>query len=111
MEKKKNVLEEIKNINKFVNKKPTLKETLMFHEDENPEMEFNDSLEDEPQTSEEMPLEPNAADELINKIRKMALDGLSQLADQPESESYQQLKKIWQFCEKKPAEKKENSFG
>lgn len=100
------ILEEINKINKVVAKMPNLNETLMFHEDEEPEIGFEDSLDDTEEFSDETELgvEPNGGDELINKIRKMALEGLSQLADNPEAPQYEALKKIWQFCEKKPSD-------
>jgi hypothetical protein len=45
-------------------------------------------------------------DSYVDHIRKYALNGLSALCDNPESEEYQMLKKIFQMCDKKP-EKKE----
>lgn len=38
----------------------------------------------------------------IDDIRKKSLKGMAQLADNPEDERYQLLKKIWQICDKKP---------
>ena len=43
----------------------------------------------------------------IDNIRKYTINGLAALCDNPESEEYQMLKKIFQMCDKKP-EKKEN---
>ena len=33
---------------------------------------------------------------------KKSLKGMAQLADNPDDERYQLLKKIWQICDKKP---------
>ena len=38
----------------------------------------------------------------IDDIRKKSLKGMAQLADNPEDERYQLLKKVWQICDKKP---------
>ena len=90
-----------------------LKESMVFHEEddeiENAEMEhnpedeafendFNDSIIETPQDNE--------IESYIDHIRKYSLNGLSALCDNPESEEYQMLKKIFQMCDKKP-EKKE----
>lgn len=37
---------------------------------------------------------------MIDQIRKMALQGISKLAEHPESETYNTLKKIWQLVDK-----------
>ena len=41
-------------------------------------------------------------EEFVDDIRKKALRGMAQLAETPEDERYQLLKKIWQICDKKP---------
>jgi len=38
----------------------------------------------------------------VDDIRKKSLKGMAQLADNPDDERYQLLKKIWQICDKKP---------
>lgn len=40
----------------------------------------------------------------IDDVRKTALKGMAQLADEPENWGYQTLKKLWQICDKKPEE-------
>lgn len=37
---------------------------------------------------------------VINNIRKQALQGIQQIADDPTSAEYDTLKKIWQLCDK-----------
>lgn len=93
-----------------------LKEAMNFCEDDS--MDEYD-MEDEPVDDEyESDVEPEMDSELdmeetenvdsyIDNIRKYALNGLSALCDNPESEEYQMLKKIFQMCDKKP-EKKES---
>jgi hypothetical protein len=87
-----------------------LKEAMNFCEDDDmgmepgmePEMPMDDEMGEEeitPETSE-------AIDSYVDHIRKYSLNALSALADNPESEEYQMLKKIFQMCDKKP-EKKE----
>ena len=44
-------------------------------------------------------------DSYVDHIRKYSLNGLSALCDNPESEEYQMLKKIFQMCDKKPEKK------
>lgn len=93
-----------------------LKESMNFYEEDSvedgiePEMEDEEQLEDEMETEipEETPVEDNGSIEsYIDHIRKYSLNGLSALCDNPESEEYQMLKKIFQMCDKKP-EKKDN---
>lgn len=38
----------------------------------------------------------------VDDIRKKSLKGMAQLADNPDDERYQLLKKIWQICDKRP---------
>ena len=84
-----------------------------------PEMEQPEMPEpevDDPgiETSEEMPEEDPLIDldkgpgrELVDKIRKISLNGLAQMAETPELPEYEVLKKIWQLCDKSLAERKE----
>ena len=71
---------------------------------------------DDVQSQEEMPAEGPVGDmgeekgegdalnveEFVDDIRKKSLRGMAQLADNPDDERYQLLKKIWQICDKKP---------
>lgn len=55
----------------------------------------------------DMPEEKGEGDALnveqfVDDIRKKSLRGMAQLAETPDDERYQLLKKIWQICDKKP---------
>lgn len=110
---KKSFITDINEINKNIKEaEKMLKESMGFcSEDsiEDTEME-EEPIEQEidPETPEITPVETNnAVDSYIDHIRKYTLNGLAALCDNPESEEYQMLKKIFQMCDKK-AEKKEN---
>lgn len=90
-----------------------LKESMMFHEDdeinepemdEEPEMDMGGEIgmddEMEPEIAEQ-----GAVDSYIEHIRKYSINALSKLCDNPEGEEYQMLKKIFQMCDKKPEKK------
>ena len=47
--------------------------------------------------------------DIVDDIRKKSLKGMAQLADNPDDERYQLLKKIWQICDKKPEQ--QTAFG
>jgi len=73
--------------------------------------------------AQEMPAEAPAGDmpedkgetdalnieQFVDDIRKKSLRGMAQLAETPEDERYQLLKKIWQICDKKPEQ--QTAFG
>lgn len=48
-------------------------------------------------------------EQFVDDIRKKSLRGMAQLAESPEDERYQLLKKIWQICDKKPEQ--QTAFG
>lgn len=106
--KKRSYKKEINEINAILVKSPTLKEALSF--DEFDEMPY--------EGEEEMSMEPDCpeapmgggcnpeGEELVNTIRKMALEGMSKLADCTEDPCYDVLKRVWQTCDKVIADKK-----
>ena len=104
----------IKNITKLSSKMPkTLNEALNFNEDINDvDMNIEDNEEqplDVPQ-EEETPTVNNASEKakkLIDDIRKMALRAMAELADTPKDPNYENLKRIWQLCDKAVNEKQE----
>lgn len=104
----------IKNITKLSSKMPkTLNEALNFNENE----DFNDvDIEDNEVTTPsdvnqmEEPVIDSASEKakkLIDDIRKMALRAMAELADTPQDPSYENLKRIWQLCDKAVSEKQE----
>jgi hypothetical protein len=54
---------------------------------------------DEPEHEEEGGMDVMA---FVDDIRKKSLKGMASLAENPDDERYQLLKKIWQICDKKP---------
>jgi molecular chaperone DnaK (HSP70) len=110
---KKSFITDINEINKNIKEAEImLKESMGFCSEESiedTEMEEEPvEQEIEPEMPEIAPVETNSAvDSYIDHIRKYTLNGLAALCDNPESEEYQMLKKIFQMCDKK-AEKKEN---
>lgn len=91
-----------------------LKESMNFYEEdslETPEREI-EPMEDEPEMEPENDFNDNesfeqesSVESYIDHIRKYSLNGLSALCENPESEEYQMLKKIFQMCDKKPEKK------
>lgn len=110
---KKSFITDINEINKNIQEaEKMLKESMGFYEDETieePEMtEEPTEVDVEPEIADEAPVTTNSTvDSYIDHIRKYTLNGLAALCDNPESEEYQMLKKIFQMCDKK-TEKKEN---
>lgn len=112
---KKNVIRE--NINKLKNissKMPkTINEAINFNEDDDMDMMDDEPMEYEPMDDEpiEEPQADNGMDVMafVDDIRKKSLKGMAQLADNPDDERYQLLKKIWQICDKKPEQ--QTAFG
>lgn len=85
----------------------TINEAINF-DDMQSEHNDMDTIEDEPMHDEE-PMDAPAHEEdgmdvmaFVDDIRKKSLKGMAQLADNPDDERYQLLKKIWQICDKKP---------
>lgn len=89
--------------------------TSVYPKSINEALNFN-KLEEEPDDEmdmmgdEEAPIdEPAHEDEggmdvmaFVDDIRKKSLKGMASLAENPDDERYQLLKKIWQICDKKP---------
>lgn len=109
---KKSFITDINEINNNIKEaEKMLKESMGFYEDESIEdAEIDEEPtehEIEPEMDDVVPVTNNAAvDSYIDHIRKYTLNGLAALCDNPESEEYQMLKKIFQMCDKK-AEKKD----
>lgn len=109
---KKSFTTDIKKINENIKEvEKLLKESMGFYEEDSmDDVEVEEPAEDgiEPDLEEPTPVASNASiDSYIDHIRKYTLNGLAALCDNPESEEYQMLKKIFTMCDKK-TEKKEN---
>lgn len=99
---KKNIVEMktlVKNMPKTIN------ESLNF-EGVDDEMDYeNEMSEEEPEEINNAPKEEGAEMDVmafVDDIRKKSLKGMASLAENPDDERYQLLKKIWQICDKKP---------
>lgn len=107
MKKQISINEEVNRINQIIENANKIMEGLYLDDEYTPDVDdtFQPS-EHTPQEGEPMEQQPEASpaekSELVDTIRKMALKGMGDLADDPECEDYQILKKIWQFAEKKP---------
>ena len=106
---KKTVKTNITEMRNLVKNMPkTINETLNF--------EANDELgsyEEEEMPEEESVEEPKEEGmdimAFVDDIRKKSLKGMASLAETPDDERYQLLKKIWQICDKKPEQ--QTAFG
>jgi hypothetical protein len=110
--KKRTFINDIEAINaSILEAEKMLKEAMNFCEDDDmempaPEMEEEVPMDNEMGVEEVTPEVEGTVESYVDHIRKYSLNGLSALCDNPESEEYQMLKKIFQMCDKKP-EKKE----
>ena len=105
---KRSYRKEINEINDILKKSPTLNEALSFDDDfDGMDYEEEVSMDDEMGGMEPVAHECSSeGEELINTIRKMALKGMSALADCTEDPCYDVLKRVWQTCDKVIADKK-----
>lgn len=102
MKKNSLIKENIEKIRRVSKKMPkSINEAMTFEGDD--DFDYDDEIVDEPEHHEEKP-ESGQLDvmEFVDDIRKKSLRGMAQLADNPDDERYQLLKKIWQICDKKP---------
>jgi hypothetical protein len=101
---KKNLLKEnITKMKKVSSKMPkTIKEAMSFEDYEADDEMMNG--DEDMMSGHEEPKEDTGMDVMafVDDIRKKSLKGMAQLADNPDDERYQLLKKIWQICDKKP---------
>ena len=102
--KKSELKENINEIKRLSSKYPkTINEALNFNQLEHePDDEGFEEMPEEPMDDE--PKEEGGMDVMafVDDIRKKSLKGMASLADNPDDERYQLLKKIWQICDKKP---------
>ena len=115
--KKNTTKQNIMEIKKIKNKMPkSLNEALNFNEREDNDM--MDLHHEEPDVHNEMPMNmeddsmgnpaSEKAKKLIDDIRKMSLRAMADLADSPQDKFYENLKKIWQLCDKAVNERLED---
>lgn len=105
--KKNSIKENLNVIKNIANKAPkTINEAINFEND--------DMGLDEPTNMPQAPVEPEVKkdpemrpEELINDIRKKSLRAMAELADTPEDPNYENLKRIWQLCDKAVNEKQD----
>lgn len=111
MEKKtfKNNINEIRKISSRMPK--SINEAMNFNDDdEEMQMGPEEMPEEEPVAAEEPKEEPGMdVMAFVDDIRKKSLKGMASLAENPDDERYQLLKKIWQICDKKPEQ--QTAFG
>lgn len=86
-----NLQETVKDIERL---SKLLKESYVFDEEDMEEMPQDEIMDEEPID------EPCCADEKINQIRSLALEGIQEFAEQVDSEEYQIFKNIWMSCDK-----------
>lgn len=108
---KKNISE----MKKFINRMPKNINEAIDYEGGDDEMMYDDYDEEEQhgmpqqqpqaQANDGVPTSKMDVAGFIDDIRKKSLKAMAQLADYPESPEYEQLKKIWQLCDKKPDQK------
>ena len=103
--KKKTINENIQQMKKVSSKMPkTIAEAVNFGGKpyEGDDELMDDGPIDEPETHDEPEESGMDVMQFVDDIRKKSLRGMAQLADNPDDERYQLLKKIWQICDKKP---------
>lgn len=108
---KKNTSNNIKMIKNLSSKMPkTINEAINFNDNmayEGEDMEMMDEPIEEPMdTPVEEPQEAGA-EKLLADIRKMSINGLAKLADNPDDPNYEMLKKIFLMLDKAVTEKQE----
>ena len=113
---KKNTSNNIKMIKNLSSKMPkTINEAINFNDNMAYENDDMDMMDDEPMEEPidepmDAPIEEPqeaGADKLLADIRKMSINGLAKLADNPDDPNYEMLKKIFLMLDKAVTEKQE----
>ena len=102
-------------IKKISSKMPkTINEAINFNEDmaygdEDMDMMDDESMEEPMEEPMDAPVEEQGAgaEKLLADIRKMSINGLAKLADNPDDPNYEMLKKIFLMLDKAVSEKQE----
>lgn len=88
------------------NDKKLMVENVVFGESDYDVDDFDGEFEPEDNFQ---PANNGSVDEIIKNIRIMALKGIAQLAETPESPQYDLLKKVWQLIDKTVEQKKDTN--
>ena len=102
---KKTIKQNISEMKRLSSRIPkTINEAINFQEDDDLEMQDEPMDDIDAEKPMDEPKEESGMDVMafVDDIRKKSLKGMAQLADNPDDERYQLLKKIWQICDKKP---------
>ena len=109
---KKTVKKNISEMKNLVNNMPkTINEIINF-EGNDDMADYDEEIDGEVEPEEEPIKEDEGKMDVaafVDDIRKKSLKGMASLAENPEDERYQLLKKIWQICDKKPEQ--QTAFG
>ena len=104
----------IKRMSEFSSKFPkTINEAINFNEGDDMEM-MDEPMDSEVMGDEDVPIDEPVeepaemgAEKLLADIRKMSINGLAKLADNPDDPNYEMLKKIFLMLDKAVTEKQE----
>lgn len=106
MNKKENNL--IVEMQQILRKPKLTMENMIFSDVNEDEFDNEDDIDDEEDFQDSVINKDNNVTEDINKIRQIALQAIAKLANDPTSEQYQLLKKVWNIVDK-AFETKENN--
>lgn len=108
---KKNTPNNLKAIKNISSKMPkSINEAINFNDDmayEGEDMEMMDEPMEEPMEKPVEEPQEMGAEKLLADIRKMSINGLAKLADNPDDPNYEMLKKIFLMLDKAVTEKQE----
>ena len=108
---KKNTPNNLKAIKNISSKMPkSINEAINFNDDmtyEGEDMEIMDEPMEEPMAEPVEEPQEMGAEKLLADIRKMSINGLAKLADNPDDPNYEMLKKIFLMLDKAVTEKQE----
>lgn len=112
VEKNRKLISEMKEALNPKKEKQGLIESLVFgdgadnYEMDDPGFDAGNDFEDTPDNGEDTPKEEDqtvkepGVKSIIDNIRKLSLQGIQQMYNDPSSVEYDTLKKIWQLCDK-----------
>ena len=96
MKKNNNLKSVIKEINKYNN---IIRESYVFDDENNDDMLLDDNEYDDDEDGVEFDSSKSAEDR-INEIRSIALEGIQEFAEEVDSNEYNIFKNIWMTCDK-----------